>query len=236
MAECWSPISICGAQFNRNDCDGNILNGTSDVILTCGVVEIERSELTGDERTSTDPNGQGGFCAKRVINPTVEGYEYQITWCSRIDPELLEILGLYDRVTDDGTPTGNTIGFKPRAADASCLCEPGSCLVPGVTVHFWKLAWDGEDPNVNFDFEVEAVPRLIPAPGTTFTFNDEFNQVVITGRSKTNPNYGQGPGNIYPEPAGLDREFAQFLTNTGFPGGCNCNACGYAPGGTAIGN
>lgn len=232
MAECWSPISLCGVQLNRTDCDGVILNGPTDIILNCGIVEIERSELTGDERNTTDPNGQGGFCARRTINPTVEGYEYEITWCSRIDPEMLEVLGLFDRVIEPvGPPVNNTVGYKPRAQDASCLCEPGQCATPGAAMHIWGLAWDGDNPHPNFDYWIEAVPRFIPQPGTTFTFSDDFNQVTFTGRGIINPNYGQGPGNVYPEVAGLDREFANFLSNVAFPGGCNCTSCGYVPSG-----
>lgn len=243
MAECWSPISICGAQINRLDCDGNVLNGTTDVVLSCGVVELERSDIVGSERSATDPNGIGGYCAKRVINPTVEGYEYSITWCSRIDPELLEVLGLFERVVEGpaGTQAANTIGFRPKAASASCLCDGGAaCENPGVSMLIWKLAWDGENPHPRFDFDVEAIPKLVARPGTTFTYNDEFNQIVVTGRTTANMRWGNGPGGIYPlqpatpGPQGLVVDFASFLSNTAWPGGCNCSACGYSAAGVGV--
>lgn len=239
----YSALDNCGMQINRLDCDGNVLNGPSDVVLSCGLVEVTRSVITGDDRTVSDPNGSGGYCAKRVQSAPIEGYEIQLTMCSITDPELMELLGIWDMVTDP--ITGEHIGIGPRGSEETCYCAApaaGECTNPGVSMVLWHVAWCGEDRRTDYPFVAEVYPKIVFDPASIeVTRTSEFNTYTITGRTKSNSAWGQGPGSIFPELTGIGTsEWKEFLTSTPYPGGCNCGVCddhaGYAAAGTAVGN
>ena len=250
MGQCYSAIDICAMQVNRLDCDGNILNSAAngDVVVTCGVTDITITPQTGEERNNRDPNGQGGFCAERIIPATITGQEVELTLCSKTDVELMELLGLYDTVNGDtnnppATTSANAvrdnIGIKSLGGADDCLCDPpaGICQYPGVAIHLWHTAWLDKERHPSFSWVVEALPKVVFDPASTvIQRNSEFNTVTITGQASVNDNYGTGPGGIWPDVAfgasTLDRDWAEWLTNTRPDGMCSCDMCGYLPLGT----
>lgn len=229
----FSALDICGTQFNRLTSAGvplnhtDAANGNRNSVLTCGLVDIARAEVLGDERTIRDANGSGGYCAERVMAAPVIGHTYTITLCSRIDPELLELFGLVDRVL----ATATTVGFKAKdLTTANCDCAPASTSHYGVSMIAWSLAWDGDERKSNFPYLVEIAPKITWRPGMTRTKSAEFNTIQLVGDTAANAGFAQGPGDIYPEVAGLDRQWAEVLTTTAWPGGCNCGLHdGYVP-------
>jgi hypothetical protein len=231
----YSPIDICGAQFNRLDCDGNVLNGPTDSVITCGLTEITRTPVKTDDVESTDSNGRGGICARRIRKGKITHYEIKVVLCSATDADLMELLGIYERVVDPNT--GVAIGIRPKCEDHCDCCVPNdSCDDGGVSIILWHTAVCGNNQRVvGFDCVAETFAKVtFDAASVEVTRNGEFNTYTITGRTDENPNWGQGPGDIYPDPAGLSCHYAEFLTNTTFPGGCNCGACdgstsGYTP-------
>lgn len=237
MTACFSPIDNCAVQVNRLDCDGLVLSGATDVVVSCSLVDITATPIKGEERNQRDPNGQGGYCAERNIPAEIVGYDIEITLCSRIDVELMELLGIFDPVLD---ATGAIVGYKSMGCSTTeCLCNPPEegCTDPGVAIHIWHIAWQGEERHPDFPFVIEAFPKIKFDPTeTTTTRNSEFNTHTIKGRAYCNDEYGQGPGSIYPDPTGLGTFRSEWLTETGPPNSCNCELCGYAETGAAIGN
>lgn len=237
MTICYSAIDNCAAQFNRLDCDGNVLSGPEDVIVSCAAVDVNATPIAGTEQNQTDPNGQGGFCAERNEPASIEGWEIELTLCSKTDVELMEMLGIFDIVTD---AEGNCVGWKSKGcADDVCNCDPGEqqCSNPGVAIHLWHTAWCGKERHPDFKFALQAFPSVSFDPTTVqIQRNSEFNTYTLNGRANCNDQYQQGPGSIYPDPEGLDRDHAEWLTNTAPDGICSCDMCGYAPAGTAVGN
>lgn len=238
--ECWSSIDLCGAQINRLDCDGVVQNGAEDVVLTCGFVDISITPITSGGDEIVDPGGaQGQRCAVRSDPSTIDAYEITITLCSKTDAALMELLGIFDPVVDEAT--GDIVGYKAHPTDCgdpACHCVPDEdgCSNPGVSIILWHVAWLGDERHPTYPYAVEAFPKVVFDPGSiTVTRNQEFNTYTITGRTDCNPMWGQGPGAIYPEAAGLDRDWAEWLTTQGPPQGCDC-PCGYAAPGTALGN
>lgn len=224
----WSPLNLCGTQFNRLDQNGNVLDrndGDRNVVLTCGLVDLTRTENVNDQSELRDPNGSGGYCATRIKPGGVTGYSYSMTLCSRTDAELMELLGLVDRVIDGD---GNTIGIKARdITAASCDCDPTQSSQAGVSMLLWSLAWLGEAPHPDYPYVVEAVPKILFSPGGERKKSAEFNTTTVTGVAQKNGSWGRGPNNIYPEVGGLNRLFSEWLTEVAWPGGCNCEVHGY---------
>jgi hypothetical protein len=230
----YSALDICGVQFNRLGADGAILNGATDVVVTCGLVDIATKPMLGDDRTTTEKNGSGGECARRVQDGGIIGYEVTLTLCSITDGDLMELLGIFDPVKTVG---GDTVGIQPRSKTAACYCAaPGSGLVnPGVSAMFWYTAWCGEDRRNDLPFVIEAFPKIVFSPSTVEKKrSSEFNQYTLIGKTKTNPLWVRGPGSIYPATAGIGtNEWAEFLSAIPFPGGCGCGVCdqdaGFVP-------
>lgn len=237
MTVCYSAIDNCFGQFNRLDCDGNILSGATDIVTSCSTVDINATPIAGEERNNRDPNGQGGYCVERNVPASVEGWEIELTLCSKTDVELMELLGIFDLVLD---ANGDAIGWKSKGcAEGDCLCDPGvdSCQNPGVAIHLWHTAWLDKERHPDYRWALQAFPKVIFDPTTVqVQRNTEFNTYTVTGRAYCNDEYGQGPAAIYPDPAGLDRDQAEWLTNTRPTGMCACDMCGYSAAGTAIGN
>lgn len=238
--ECWSSVDLCGAQINRLDCDGNVLNGATDVVLTCAFVDIsiEPIGIGGDE--IVDEGGASGQrCAVRKDPSRIDAYEITITLCSKTDAALMELLGLTDPVIDE--TTGDIIGYKALKTDCGdpgchCVPEEKGCNTPGVSILLWHVAWCGDERHPRFPYAVEALPKVVFDPASlSITRNKEYNTYTITGRTDCNEAWGQGPEDIFPEADGLDRDHAEWLTTVGPPQGCDC-PCGYAAAGTALGN
>jgi len=236
---CWSSIDLCGAQVNRLDCDGVVQNGAQDVVLTCAFVDISIEPLTSGGDEIVDPGGAAGQrCAVRSDPSTISGYEITVTLCSKTDAALMELLGIFDPIFDDA---GDIVGYKRHPTDcgeAQCHCQVSEdgCSNPGVSILLWHVAWCGDERHPDYPYAIEAFSKVVFDPGSiTITRNQEFNTYTVTGRTDCNENWGQGPGAIYPEAAGLDRDWAEWLSTQGPPSGCDC-PCGYAEPGGALGN
>lgn len=230
----WSPLNLCGIQVNRLDSDGTILeraDGDTNVALSCALVDITRNEIVGDDVEQRDVNGSGGYAASRVKPGAITGYEYEMTLSSRIDAEMMELFGLVDRVVSGGV----TIGYKAKdIVTAACDCDPTQSSQAGVSLVMWSLAWLGDAPHPDYNYIAEAAPKIVFKPGVTRQKSAEFTTTTLTGVAQRNLNWGQGPGSIYPEVAGLNRLWAEWLTDSGFPGGCNCDIHGYRTDADAI--
>jgi len=224
---CFSAIDNCGFQVNRLDCDGNILNGAEDVVVTCSVTDFSYEPIRGESRTTNDPNGRGGYCAERIDEGSIEGYEITLTLCSKTDPALMELLGLGQRVIN---ADGDTVGFQPNDPADNCDCQtpPDGCSDPGVAIMFWHLAWCDKERLADLPFAISAFPKIVWDEGFSVTRNNEFNTYELTGRAYLNEQWGQGPGSVYPNAAGLQTFYSEFATAVPFPGGCDCALCGFA--------
>lgn len=224
----WSPVNVCGTQLNRLDEFGTILeraDGDDNVVVTCAFVDITRTEVVGNAVEQTDASGSGGYCAVRRRPARTTGYDYSLTMCSRIDAEMMSLLGLVDTVVDS---LGNVVGYKARdIAGAACDCDPTQSSQAGVCMHVWSLAWKGEEPHPDHPYVIEAIPKIVFAPGGDRKKSAEFNTSTVSGSAAKNSSYGRGPGAIYPESGGLDRVWADWLTSTPPPNQCNCDYHGY---------
>lgn len=233
---CWSSIDLCATQFNRNDCDGNVLNGPEDVVVTCTVVDYTLTPIEGEDNGKTDPNGFGGYCAERESKPSVEGYDIELTICSKIDPVLMDLLGLFTAVRD---ANGDVVGYEAKCCEEEeCACDPGETgCAATVSMILWHTAWCDKARHPDYKWAAMVLPNVEWKPSSvSITRNSDFQPITLTGRVDCNDNYLQGPGDFWPDPAGLDTCFGEILTNEGPANICECDMCGYAPAGTAVGN
>jgi hypothetical protein len=240
--DCFAPIDICGAQFNRLDCDGALLEGTTDVVVACELVDIKVTPQLIEADRKVSRNGGGTICAQRTAPARVEGYDVVLTLCPRIDAELMELLNVYDLVID--TVSGDSVGIKDGAAGNPCNCITSPCQNPGVSVLVWSNNTGVDGISSTKPYSLLALPRVRFDPAE-FMISGEYTNLVLNGKTEPNPQWIDpslaplvplGPGNIYPETVtGLTGAFALWDTVTAPPGGCTCSACGYDSGLVGIG-
>jgi hypothetical protein len=93
----------------------------------------------------------------------------------------------------------------------------------------WHTAWCGKKRHPDYKWVGQILPNVVFDPASvSVQRNSEFNTYTVTGEANCNPEYGQGPGDIYPNSEGLDSCWTEVLTNDRPEGMCNCDMCGYA--------
>jgi hypothetical protein len=227
----WSSTDICGMQVNRVDCEtGAVLVGALDVALTCSVADYSRTAVLTDEVVQEDPSGRAGKNrARRVIPARPDYYTYSFTLDSQFDAELMVLLGLVNPVFNPMNPT-EIIGVKDldHVSGTDDCCPPGgACADTEVALLMWHVAWCDTNRHPDYLYDIHFVPRI------KFTVTDDavergtgFRTMTIEGRTeKPLAGYARGPANIWPEVAGLNRQWANLLSNTPFPAGCACSTC-----------
>jgi len=199
----WSSADVCGIQVNTVDCvTGSALTTADNVALSCNVVDYSRSAVLTAGRDDQDPSGRPEkFCARRVVDPRVDYWEYTFTLCSAFDARLMALLGLVDAVFDPANPNV-CIGVQDKDWDADesldlcCVPVGQTCVSRDVSMAIWSIAWCGEERHPDYLYDVHLIPRI------------RFS----------------GPGGIW-IPGNLNRQWANLLTNTPFPNGCDCGQC-----------
>jgi len=239
--DCFAPIDICGVQINGLDTDGSILDGPTDRVVACNMVNVSRSPDVEAGRTDLSRNGGGTRNAKRVIPDRINGWDIQINLSARYDVEMLELLGVYSLVVDSedvtGGSVGDSVGIKAKSiADEPCICVGATSSF--VSMLIWQQNTGPDGVNSTKPYVVMALPK-IRFTVTGEDRGDTYNNLTLTGVAEANSNWtdtgpgsvvGRGPGNIYPETGGLDVAWAEWATSQAPPGGCNCDFCGFASG------
>lgn len=235
MGKCYAPIDICGAQFNALSCAegevGTVLTGATDAIVTCNLVDITRDPIIEQGRNDVSRNGAGARCAKRTTPDRIDGWEITMTLCDRIDTDLMVLLGLFEPVLD---ADGECVGIRPKCGDdEACNCATEeSC--EGVSMVIWHQNTNADGVDVDCPYVAFAVPKIVFTISSQ-TRSDTYNTYTVTGTAETNGNWGNGPGDVYPDPEGLGCEWAEWATPTPPPGGCTCAGCGFETAGESIG-
>lgn len=231
MGDCFTPIDICTMQFDRLDCDGTILAGADDRVITCNGVTLTWTPQLLAAKRDVSRNGARGICAQREIPAAVEGYNLALTFCPRIDVELYELLSVYDLVVDTAGVTGgligDNVGVKDGAASQPCACPTGDCQNAGVSILVWGNSTNADGISTVKPFAIGAFTRVKFDP-PTLGLQDTYQNITLNGQTSPNPSWVRGPANIYPEIAGLDGAWALWNTIQEPPEGCACEACGYA--------
>lgn len=241
-SQCYTPIDICGAQFNRLDCDGTLLEGDTDVVVACQLVDIRLTPVKQEAQRNVSRNGGGGICAQRTTPARIEGYDVVINVCPQIDPELYELMNLYDLVLDTaditGATLGDSVGIKDGPSANPCNCQVDDCQNPGVSLLVWSSNTNEDGINPTRPYVIMAFPKL-RFEVSDIMVGSEYTNYELTAKAEANTLWidpeslpttaNRGPGDIYPELVGIGTSrWAQWGTDQAPPGGCSCAACGFA--------
>lgn len=217
---------LCKIQVNKLDCDGSPLSGPMNSLVLCCVSNFEATPITDD----TDD--RKGICTTIPGSSSIDGFDIEWNLGELLDADLLVMLGTHQYVYD---ATGNVVGSEPICGENNKRCGPGCrgddpCPNQGVSMLAWSEAWCGDQllPQMH----VDAFPRLtFTVEGLTInrSYQQDFesSSVIVNARTRTNTGWGQGPGAIYPDPAGLTNCTAGYLTDV-YPDYCDCEICDWA--------
>ena len=254
LSKCFAPIDVCGAQFNRLGCNGEILNGPGDVKIACSLVDISLTPNTSTGRTDTARNGGQAKVAERLLADKVEDYTLAMNLVPRIDTGLMELFGTFQSIVDDvgaidSAAPGSIVGIKPFAAsEQDCSCSTSTTCKSGVSALIWftNSATDA-DPTV--PYVVFAFPMVKFTMTGSWNISDTYSNVSFSATPQSNLHWidpadydqnallaARGPAGIYPESLGLDVPWGAWGTSMAAPGGCECANCAFEyTGTTALG-
>lgn len=184
---CFSPILACRLRVARLDDSGAPLAGANNLVVSDALIRIGYSVVVEEGANLTQKNGCGVQCVKYQGDDKITGVNLTLELCS-LDFELLEMLTGGTLVTEGGFTRGLTL----PPADQE--------LANRVSVEAWSLAWDG-DEQATEGADTLTIRTIFPSTSWVEgdrTYEEGITRIPLTGRGRSNANFGDGPGNDLP--------------------------------------
>lgn len=174
-------------RLTRLDACGAPVEGVCSTLVTDGFVLVTDTANYQDAEEITQPNANGGLCIDDTPDPALRWLDLTIQMCL-VDPDAVNIMTGDPLVSDDATPTANTVGFRVDAGlsgSGNFALElwsgvPGqACDLAGFpTYGYWLFPWV---KNATW--------------GETTVQNGALT-LNITARTQAGSQWGVGPYNI----------------------------------------
>ena len=100
--------------------------------------------------------------------------------------------------------TGASLVSEPgRTNIGTALPAVDADLTRRVSIELWSLAWDGDEQAIDDTGGSEALHIRTVFPSTSWiegdrTYEEGITRITLTGRGRSNSNFGNGPGNDLP--------------------------------------
>lgn len=210
--DCTIPFEICRLRVTRLDAVGNVAPEPNNFWVTDKITQLV---ITPDVETGADRvllGGCGCIIAAAKISDLRKRWTVAIDKGS-IEPGLEELL-LGDTVITSG---GDAIGVWSTPQIGCDTSGP-----PNVAIEAWSKNYD-------FDHQDAALPwihTIFPMAEfqrTAQTLNDDFATSGVTGFTRVNPVWGNGPYADQPEAVAAGADMGQFKTAIDPPAA----ACAY---------
>lgn len=226
---CLVNDEICGIQFNKLTCAGDILTGEKNQMFLSGNA-IDALRWNDVFEPEVDKSSRCNRNYTRKKRPLYRNYS--IDFCYNQDYDLLYgLLGLLNPfLPDQGPDQGCIAGALGYSQSSICPCSDcgEECDNPGVAVTVFHKGVSCA--------ACCTTATLIPKICFTFAENEQSitqddtpGGYTIEGRAEVNPNYGRGPGNILPHTEGIGcAPFGQGIkVDVQLPDiSCSCGDCG----------
>lgn len=214
----------CFIQVNKLDCDGVPLTGTGNSLVLCCVASYKATAV------AEDSDDVEGTCHTYPGSSEIKRYDFEWDLGENVDWELLVMLGTHNPLFD---AQGNMIGVSPICGSSSSACSPAcndtGCSNAGVSLMGFNQAVCGD--KILPQFAVDIFPRL------TFTLEaheisrsgkevDFDAGVILTGKTRSNNNWGFGPGDIWTGEDALSGCVVNTLSDMA-PESCDCDVCDW---------
>lgn len=202
MSRCTGSIQAVRLRVCRLLADGTPDAGADNLYVTDALIKVDWKLVLKAGTSYELANGSDNLCINYQARDRIKSVDLTMELCV-LDAELIELL------------TGAhiiTIGGEHRGWS---LPDPDEDLDNEVSIEVWSLAMDGDEQAViGSDL---AYHRWV-WPRTTWVFGDgslanEPLRVPVSGRGRSNSNFGDGPGNDFPWGA-ISGPMGEFLDDS----------------------
>jgi hypothetical protein len=183
MAECASTVEICAIRATRLDDNGSVAPGPDNVYIVQDVIQLQLTPNVreGEEREMIGGCG-GCVIASKTDEDNIRRFDLELQ-SGRLEPGLIEMLA-------GGTVIEGTSGPLGVMAGAKRACGTPQ---PRVAFEAWSKRWTSDDEqDPVYPWWHWLWPSVAWVLGQN-TLSADFGPVVLTGKSRANTAWGQGP-------------------------------------------
>lgn len=203
---CVSYLQGLVIRATKLDSCGALVAGACSTIVSKGFIslELEADETSGNEISPT--LADGSRCYYHTTPKQLNGIKVNIEFCS-VDPELINLLTGSPIITDDATPTPESIGFTTDSANYG---------VANVAIELWmNLAGGGCSDASGRKWGYYLLPWLHQGTvGKPTVENDAVNFTVQEAMTRDGNQWGVGPYNIQLDNASAPSPLFTSLSST----------------------
>lgn len=175
------------ARVTRLDSCGVPVEGLTSTIVTGGFVQVLTTPLYQDAEEIQVLNANGDLCIDDQADPALRWLTTAITMCN-VNPLLVNILTGDPIVSDDATPTANTVGYRIDTATTG-------------TAAFALELWSGIPGQAcgvggTEGFGYWLYPFVVQGQWGEWTWGNAGLNLEITARTSAGSGWGVGPYDI----------------------------------------
>ncbi len=188
---CLSVLFACRMRVALLDASGAPDAGADAVAVTDSIIRLAyQLDVTAGTQFE-QKNGCGNICIQYQGEDRIRGVNLTIELC-HLDMELVALMTGASLVSEAGRPN---IGTALPSVDAD--------LSRRVSVEMWSKAWDGDEQATDDTGGSEPLFVRTIFPSTSWvegdrTYEEGVTRITLTGRGRSNANFGNGPGNDLP--------------------------------------
>lgn len=181
--ECASTVEFCAVRATRLASDGTVSTDTDNSYVVSDVIQLQFTPNVreGEEREMIGGCG-GCVIASKTDEDTLRRFDLELQ-AGRLEPGFLEML------------LGATVIEGTDAALGFMYGEKRDCGTPQPRVAFegWSKRWTADDEqDPTYPWWHWLWPSVAWVPGQN-TLQADFGPVVVTGKTRANTSWGEGP-------------------------------------------
>ncbi len=189
-APCGVPLGLCAMRLTRLLETGCVDGSTDNVFVTTELVSLQ---LTPVVEAGADTTLVGGcdctIASYRGIDK-LKRFEFEITY-PKLAAAAYEMMLGGTLISDGALPVGTVWPTELECGDAQ----------PAVALEFWVKHWNGDAQDTTYPWIHHVYPQTLWQIGQQ-QFQNDFAQPTLTGFSRKNDCWGNGPYSDGPEDEG----------------------------------
>lgn len=188
---CYTPLLACRMRVALLDANGAPDDGADHLAVSDSLINVGYSVVVEEGAEFSQKNGCGVTCVQYQGQDRIKAVNLTMELC-HLDFELLALMTGASLVSEAGRPN---IGTALPAVDAD--------LTRRVSLEVWSYAWDGDQQAIDTTGGSDALYIRTVFPSTSWvegdrTYEEGITRITLTGKGRSNSNFGNGPGNDLP--------------------------------------
>lgn len=207
-SNCISPIIATRMRIVRLDACGTIVTGATGSIVTKGFIKVEAKRVYEAGTEYLVKNAGDELCVNDKRPDKLKRIDLGITLCE-VDPQAIEMMTAARLITVGGTAVGNGFSEDPNTG--------------GWALELWQEIAGGACSGTSQQWVHHVFPWVRDGALGDLAFENAPQQWLVNASTKKNPNYGDGPANLWAVPIPANEHHAYQVTTVAPP----APACGY---------